>query len=84
MEKETISEGIVNIIRGLTRPFLTFFLTVHWAMLLWNVMEAGGGFNDIDARYTGLVFGLIVWWFGDRTLLKGKSLVSLIKGGAGK
>jgi len=43
-------------------------------------MEAGGGFNDIDARYTGLVFGLILWWFGDRTLLKGKSLVNIIKG----
>lgn len=81
MEKETISEGIVNIVRGATRPFLTFFLAVHWATLYASIMQWGGDFSDIDARYTGLVFGLILWWFGDRTLLKGKSLVSLIKGG---
>ena len=80
MDKETLSECMVNIFRGITRPFLTFFLAVHWAMLYWNIMEAGGGFSDIDARYTGLVFGLIGWWFTDRTLLKGKSLASLIKG----
>ncbi len=79
-EREKISEGIINIFRGVTRPFLTFYLTVHWSMLLWNVMEAGGSFGDIDGRYTGLVFGLILWWFGDRTLLKGKSLVNVIKG----
>ena len=78
MEKETLSEGLVNIFRGFTRPALTIYLAVHWSMLLWNVMEAGGGFSDIDARYTGLVFGLILWWFGDRTLLKGKSLIQLL------
>jgi len=78
-KKETLSEGLANLFRGFTRPVLTVYLTVHWSMLLWNIMEAGGGFNDIDARYTGLVFGLILWWFGDRTFLKGKSLLALIK-----
>ena len=79
MEKETLSEGVVHIFRGFTRPVLTVYLAVHWSMLLWNVMEAGGGFSDIDARYTGLVFGLILWWFGDRTLLKGKSLLQIFR-----
>ena len=79
-KKETLSEGVVNLIRGGVRPVVTVFLTVHWAMLYWNVMEAGGGFSDIDIRYTMLVFGSILWWFGDRTLLKGKSIVALIKG----
>ena len=81
MEKETISEAIVNVVRGCTRPFLTFFLAVHWAMLLSSIMEAGGSFGDIDIRYTGLVFGLILWWFGDRTFLKGEGLINIIKGG---
>jgi len=79
-EKEKISEGIVNIIRGCTRPFLTFFLTVHWAMLYWAVVESGGSLGNIDPAYTALVWGLVGWWFTDRTLLKGKSLVNIIKG----
>ena len=81
-EKEPLSEAIVNIVRGFTRPFLTFFLTVHWAMLYWAIVDQGGSLGDIDTAYTMFVWGLDLWWFGDRTILKGKSLIDIIKGGA--
>lgn len=81
-DKPLITDELVNLARGLTRPCLTLFLTVHWAMLYWAVMQNGGSIGDIDAAYTAFVWGLDLWWFGDRTLLKGKSIVALIKGGA--
>lgn len=78
--KEPISEGLINIIRSFTRPALTFFLTVHWAMLYWSIVDMGGGLGNIDTAYTMFVWGLILWWFGDRTLLKGNSLLNMLKG----
>ena len=66
-EKEPLSQGIVNIVRGFTRPALTFFGLVSWVMLFANDF-------DIPSNFTWLVFGMVLWWFGDRTFFK-------IKGG---
>jgi len=65
--KEPLSEGIMNIVRGFTRPALTFFGLVSWVMLFAD------GF-DIPDTFTWLVFGMVVWWFGDRTYFKKKAL----------
>ena len=67
MNKEPLSEGIMNIVRAFTRPALTFFGLVSWVMLFAN------GF-DIPAAFTWLVWGMVVWWFGDRTYFKKKKV----------
>jgi hypothetical protein len=61
--KETLSEGVANIVRSFTRPALTFFGLISWVMLFVN------GF-DIPGWFTFLVYGMVVWWFGDRTYFK--------------
>jgi len=62
-DKEPLSEGVVNIVRGFTRPALTFFGLVSWVMLYANGFE-------IPAAFTWLVWGMVVYWFGDRTYFK--------------
>lgn len=64
--KELLSEGIINIMRAFTRPALSFFGLVSWVMLFAN------GF-DIPDAFTWLVWGMIVYWFGDRTYFKLKA-----------
>jgi hypothetical protein len=61
--KEPLSSGVVNIIRGFTRPALTFFGLVSWTMLFIN------GY-DIPVEFTALVYGMVLWWFGDRSFFK--------------
>jgi len=63
MDRETLSDGLVNIIRGITRPFLSVFGTISWVCLFANGYE-------IPAYFTVLVYGMDVWWFGDRTFFK--------------
>ena len=65
--KEPLSEGIMNMVRGFTRPALTFFGLASWVMLFANSF-------DIPDAFTWLVFGMVVWWFGDRTYFKKKAL----------
>ena len=64
---ETFSQGVVNIVRASTRPALTFFGLVSWVMLFAN------GYEIPDA-FTWLVWGMAIWWFGDRTYFKKKSV----------
>jgi hypothetical protein len=66
-KEETLSEGVANIVRSLTRPALSFFGLVSWVMLFVN------GYN-IPPEFTWLVFGMLVYWFGDRTYFKKKEL----------
>lgn len=76
---ETLSEGIATILRAFTRPILTIFLTVLWGMLYWNIKSQGGDLGDMDIEFTIFVWGLVGWWFGDRTFLKGESLLGLLR-----
>ena len=62
-DKEPLSQGVVNIVRSFTRPILTIFGLVSWVMLFAN------GF-DIPAAYTWLVWGMVLWYFGERGALK--------------
>ncbi|GAH56766.1 unnamed protein product [marine sediment metagenome] len=64
-EEEPLSQGVVNIVRSFTRPILAIFGLVSWVMLFAN------GF-DIPAAYTWLVWGMVVYYFGDRTYFKVK------------
>jgi len=64
VDKETLSEGVVNVIRSITRPILTF-----WRLVSWTMMYVNGIVYD---PYTWLVWGMVVWWFGDRTWFKVK------------
>jgi len=61
--KETTTEGIIAIVRSFTRPALTMFGLVSWVILFVN------GF-DIPGYFTALVWGMVGWWFGDRTYFK--------------
>lgn len=63
---ESLSEGAVNIARGLTRPALSIFGLVSWVMLFVNDY-------DIPIIFTTLVWGMVAWWFGDRTYFKIKA-----------
>lgn len=65
--KEPLSEGMMNIVRGFTRPALTFFGLASWVLLFANDF-------DIPEYFTLLVFGMVSWWFGDRTYFKLKAL----------
>lgn len=60
---ETISEGLVNIVRGFTRPALS----VTGLVGLIVMYQAGYG---PPLEYKVLVFGMIGWWFGDRSISK--------------
>lgn len=64
--KEPLSEGLMNIVRGFTRPALSFFGLVSWVMLFANDYE-------IPSVFTTLVVGMVLWWFGDRTYFKNKA-----------
>lgn len=66
VKKEPLSEGTMNIVRGFTRPALTFFGLVSWVLLYYN------GF-DIPEYFTLLVWGMVGWWFGERTYFKYKA-----------
>lgn len=69
--KEPLSQGVINIVRSFVRPALTFFGLVSWVMLFMN------GYQIPDA-FTWLVFGMILFWFGDRSFFK---LNEIMKGG---
>lgn len=62
-DKEPLSQGVVNIVRSFTRPALTFFGLVSWVMLFANGI-------DIPSTFTWLIYGMVLWWFGDRTFFK--------------
>jgi len=62
-DKEPLSQGVVNIVRGCTRPVLTF-----WGLVSWTMMYING--IDIPSTFTWLVYGMVLWWFGDRTFFK--------------
>ena len=61
--QETASEFIINVIRAVTRPVLTFTGLISWVILYANDYT-------IPANFTWLVGGMVVWWFGDRTFFK--------------
>ena len=61
--KESISEGILNIVRGFTRPVLTLVGLVG----LLAMYQAG---YEPPLEYKVLVFGMVGWWFGDRSISK--------------
>lgn len=75
IKPETTSEGIVNIIRGTTRPAITLWLLISWTMFLFGVYESGGTFADVPIPYTALTWGSVVWWFGDRSYFKAKGKI---------
>jgi len=59
VEKETISEGIVDIIRGCTRPFCTFFGLVSCVMVYVN-------FQEVPAWLLAFTGGMLSFWFGEK------------------
>ena len=64
---ETLSEALVNIVRGYTRPALTFWGIVSWTMMYVNGIES--------STYTWLVWGMVLWYFGERGALKLKGKI---------
>ena len=79
--QEKVSDAIVNVVRGCTRPILAIMFSFLWCVVYWNVLTQGGNLSDIDPAFTGLVWGWDGLWFGDRVLLKGKGLVDAMRGG---
>lgn len=67
MEKETISEGIVNIFRGITRPFCTFFGLVSYVMVHVT-------FQEVPAWLLYFTGGMLTFWFGEKSIkgIRGK------------
>ena len=61
MEKETVSEGIVNIVRGCTRPFCTFFGLVSCVMVYVN-------FQEVPAWLLGFTGMMLGFWFVEKTV----------------
>ncbi len=56
----------MEIIRSLVRPIITLTLVMIWALMLFRGMNT-------PAELTMLVWGTVVWWFGDRTYFKLKN-----------
>ena len=69
--KESLSQGVMDIVRSFTRPALTLFGLVSWVMLFANGYQ-------IPDQFTWLVYGMVLWWFGDRSFFK---LNDIMKGG---
>ena len=67
MVQETLSDGLVNIIRGCTRPFCTVWGLVTLSLMIVNDIE-------IPAYFIGFVSLMLTTWFGEKTVnrLKGK------------
>ena len=71
---ESISDGLVNIVRGVTRPALTL---MGWAVL--GAMYSQGYEPPADLKF--IVFGMPLWWFGDRSISKlGAAILNSKKG----
>ena len=60
------AEAIVHLVRGCTRPVLTFTGLLFWMLMWWNGIEP-------PTLVTGTVFGMLGWWFGERFVMKLKS-----------
>ena len=60
------AEAIVALVRGCTRPLLTFTGLFFWMTMWWNGIEP-------PAIVTGVVMGTLGWWFGERFVMKLKS-----------
>jgi len=61
MEKETVSEGIVNIVRGCTRPFCTFFGLVSCVMVYVN-------FQEVPIWLLGYTGKMLGSWFVEKNV----------------
>ena len=61
MKDETLSDGVVNIIRGITRPICTFFGLFSCVMIQ---VDSG----EVPAWLLGFTGGMLAFWFGDRFL----------------
>ena len=62
---EMKTDDVIKLVKTLTRPILTGIGLIAWIAFL--------GFHyDIPPQFTALVWGMIAWWFGDRTYFKRK------------
>ena len=64
------SEEILNVIRGLVRPFLAVFFPVTWVFMLFNVLSQGGTIEDIPDVYTWIVLVIVAEYIGERAIGK--------------
>lgn len=65
--KEPLSEGVVNIIRGFTRPACTFFGLVSCVMIYVS-------YQEVPTWLLGFTGMMLTFWFGEKTIqrLRGK------------
>jgi len=61
--EEPLSQGVINIVRSFVRPILSIFGLVSWVMMHINGIE-------IPEIFTLLVWGMVLWYFGERGILK--------------
>ena len=81
VKTETLSEGVVNVVRGLVRPVVTVWLIISWTVTLINILQAGGTIADMPVEFTGFTAAAFVWWFGERSIKKAAGFLKNIKGG---
>ena len=58
-----VSDGIVNIFRGTARPIISIIAMAVLAQVITQGV-------DISAGEWALLSGIVLWWFGDRTISK--------------
>jgi len=72
MEKETLSEGVVNIIRGCVRPFCTFFGLVSCVMVYVN-------YQEVPVWLLSFTGAMLAFWFGEKAIVRGKEYLRWLK-----
>ena len=67
VERESISEGVINIVRGFTRPACTIIGLVSCVMIYAN-------YQEVPTWLIGFTGMMLTFWFGEETIqrLRGK------------
>lgn len=63
-------KDLVYFIRATTRPFLTAWFAISWTVFVFYTYSNGGTIDDVPLQYTGIVVGIVGWWFYSRDKAK--------------
>ena len=62
------NDNLLDFVRGLVRPILTFIWTISWIAFVYCTYVGGGDMGDVPLLYTGFVFAWNAEWAGERFL----------------
>ena len=58
---------MVELIRAITRPIITIVFSLSWIGTTIYLIVSDLGIKTPYVLFTVLTWGVVVWWYGDRT-----------------